>query len=484
MISLCDVNVRVSGRLFLQHLNWTVNRGEQWAVLGGNGNGKTLLADVLAQRYPLSSGQLTHANDFQPARDIAVVSVEVQDRLCAQDARHDISEFFDSATDPGTQVEQLILNGARQDGRFGQLARSLHIEHLLTQGVRSLSSGEMRKCLLAAALWKAPPLLVLDEPLEGLDPGIREPVARLLEQSVAEGQQIILLSRHAGRLMSLCTHALIIKGGRIHAQGKKDSALVQDAIADIPRDDPLVRPLPAVEKNVSSVEPTKPLVRALDVDCSYGDRQVLFGVNCTISVGQHTSLSGPNGAGKSTLLALICGDNSRAYGQQLEVFGQRRGAGMSIWQLKRHLGIVSNALHRQYPERCRVLDVLLSGFHDSLGLYETASATELRLAKAWLISLGLDKYQQARFGGLSFGDQRLLLIARAVIKNPQLLVLDEPVSGLDSSRKRQVLELIDHIAAQQASTILYVSHEQEDRPQCIIQELRFVAIEDGSFRLR
>ena len=483
LISLQGINARAAGRLFLRDVNWAIGGGEQWAILGSNGSGKTLLADVLRSHHPISSGDLRYAPGFDPRRDIRVVSVESQNALCASDDRHDISEFAADAIDPGTCVRDLILGGAKADEKFDQLVGELGISTLLTQGVRFLSSGEMRKSLLAAALWQSPRLLILDNPLEGLDRNIRAQVAEMLMQAAEAGQQILLLARRPDELLDCISHVLVLDHGRFVAQGARGETNVQSALTGLPIAETEFGQLPLAPTSSHHGMDSSPLVELQEVDCSYGNRQVLQGASCTIVPGGHTCLSGANGAGKSTLLSFICGDNSRAYGQHVKVFGKLRGAGFSIWKLKRRIGLVSNALHRQYPGRTRVLDVLLSGFHDSVGLYEAAKASERRLGLDWLRSLGLSDKANSRLENLSFGDQRLLLIVRAVIKNPPLLVLDEPCSGLDGPRRQRILALVDQIAAHGTSTVLYVSHENDVMPRCIRQHLVFETRPDGSYSL-
>jgi len=242
-------------------------------------------------------------------------------------------------------------------------------------------------------------------------------------------------------------------------------------------------PLPAAPDAGSPESCAGPLVELEDVHAHYGEHEVLDGVSLRLDPGEHLCIAGPNGCGKSTLLALICGDNPRAYGQQVKLFGRLRGSGESIWEIKRRFGIVSNQLHLSYPARTRAFDVVASGFFDTLGLYDTCGPRQAQLVREWLAVLGLSARAGERFDALSFGEQRMMLVARAMVKNPPILILDEPCSGLDEANRRRVLDLIDRIGHESRTQMLYVSHETEEMPACITRRLEFRRGADGRYRL-
>ena len=223
-------------------------------------------------------------------------------------------------------------------------------------------------------------------------------------------------------------------------------------------------PLPAAPDAASPQPGDGPLIELENVHAHYGEHAVLDGVSLRLDPGEHLCIAGPNGCGKSTLLALICGDNPRAYGQQVKLFGRVRGSGESVWEIKRRFGIVSNQLHLSYPTRTRAFDVVASGFFDTLGLYDTCGPWQAQLVREWLAVLGLSARAGERFDALSFGEQRMMLVARAMVKNPPILILDEPCSGLDEANRRRVLELIERIGHESRTQMLYVSHEAEEMP--------------------
>jgi molybdate transport system ATP-binding protein len=199
-------------------------------------------------------------------------------------------------------------------------------------------------------------------------------------------------------------------------------------------------------------------------DCTvqYGGRQVLRELTVKIAPLQHTLVTGENGAGKSTLLGLITGDCMQCFSNDVTVFGHRRGSGESVWEIKRHLGLVSNDLHRRYTVRCDVLSVICSGFFDSIGLYDAPTELQVRLGKEWLEAVGMGGKAALAFQSLSYGEQRLVLIARAMVKSPLLLVLDEPTQGLDEVNRDRILGFMSALEARRHSTLLFVSHREDE----------------------
>ena len=188
--------------------------------------------------------------------------------------------------------------------------------------------------------------------------------------------------------------------------------------------------------------------------------------------GENWKISGPNGCGKSTLVNLVTGDHAQCYSNEVTVMGMRRGQGESIWDSKKFVGIVSPSLHQQHRVGCTALQVVASGFFDSVGIYQEGSPEQWKAAKAWLDLAGMTPWSGRPFRSLSYGQQRLLLVARALVKQPPLLVLDEPCQGLDPMNRALVLKVIDRIALTGLTQILYITHELEDRLECVTHELR------------
>ncbi len=229
--------------------------------------------------------------------------------------------------------------------------------------------------------------------------------------------------------------------------------------------------LPAPQSRDYVLDPQQPLLKLKNVSVSYNDQAILHDINWTMHYGQHCCISGPNGAGKSTLLSLICGDNQKAYGQDISLFGQRRGSGESIWDIKQKFGVVSTAIQLNHIQRMGVAEVVASGLYDSVGLYQQCSSEERAIALEWLKLIGLQDIARQHFKQLSFGQQRLALLARAMVKSPLMLILDEPCIGLDNEHRQKILSLVDQIANRGDCHILYVSHSSGEMPACINQKL-------------
>ena len=197
--------------------------------------------------------------------------------------------------------------------------------------------------------------------------------------------------------------------------------------------------------------------------------------------GQNWAIVGPNGAGKTTLLNLIFGDNPQAYANEIYLFGKRRGSGESIWSIKQRIGFISPEFQIRYRKQMRVLDVVVSGFYDSVGLYRQADPEKMKMAKQWISLFGIDNLSAENFEQLSYGEQRMVLLARAVVKSPLLLILDEPCQGLDPANRKIMLDLFDLIGRTGRTQLIYVTHYPEEIPECITHVLQFEKKPQGGF---
>ncbi len=473
---------RLSSRRALRVSGFTLRQGEHWCLFGGNGAGKTVLAQLLCGRLHSGSAALHFAPDFDPQRDVLFVSFEEQQRLAALDARHDISEYDPSAHDQGTTVQALVSAGLpltdTDEARLQALLAALDLQELQARGIRYLSSGQMRKALLARALFRRPRLLVLDEPLESIDHATRETLQRVLTQHLGPDTTTLLLCRRAHDILPGITHLALLDSLTLVSSGalasvRASAEFMQLAQRRLPA--PAQLPLNTLRRPFSPMLPDEPLLALHKVNAGYPGKPVLRALDWTFRRGQHALISGPNGCGKSTLLSLLCGDNHMAYGQDVVLFGRRRGSGESVWEVKARFGVVSNDLQLRYCKGWRVLDVVVSGFFDSVGLYDDSGASEQQAARDWLAALNLLPLAGELYHELSFGEQRVVLLARAMVKQPAILILDEPCVGLDDAWRQLVLDVVDHIAATTPTQILFVSHDPADAPRCINQWLDFCA---------
>lgn len=455
---------------------WTLGVGETWTVLGGNGSGKSSLARLLAAELPVKSGQV----DGLPER-VQWVSLERQQALYERELERDETDITD-VPDMGTTARELLIEVAPWQSAHEQVVVLLHMADILDRGYRLLSSGEGRKVMLARALLAEPDLLILDEPFEGLDASAHAEFTAALGRLVADGLRLLLLVGHRQDIPQWTTHIGLLDHGRLAVAGP--TAEIQQhpdwrAATELVQSAPPVLPPRQSEFQLPRWPDEQPLVELKAGRVAYGDTVQFAGVDWSFMPGEHTQILGPNGSGKSTLLKLVNGDHPQCYANDLTVFGHRRGSGESIWDIKKHIGYVSNDLHRDYRVAGNVLTAVISGLTDSIGVYQPTGEHEANLARQWLALVGLGDQAKTALRDLSTGEQRLVLIARALIKQPPLLILDEPTQGLDDLNRFRVLAVVERILRDGPTTLLFVSHRPDERLTLIQRQLEFVPAADG-----
>ncbi|MFT4613934.1 MAG: molybdate transport system ATP-binding protein [Bacteroidia bacterium] len=479
LLSLQDASLVYRALPALKHINWQLLAGQQWACLGPNGSGKTSLARIISGQAKQFSGDMYRAATLTE-QGVAYVCFEQARALCDRDQKLDDSEFRADASDPGTTVQTLLLGTKKPDHRFQHWVERLAIGHILNRGLRFISTGEMRKTLLIRAILAEPGLLILDSPLDGLDRATQIEMQDIIEELLASDTAIFLLCRQIEDIPQSVSQVLVLNDGDVFACGDRNATLTSAAVTALMKPPmPPLDALPSPALRPYALPAGKPLLQLQKVNVSYGELDVLRDVDWVLQPGQHCYVSGPNGCGKTTLLSLITGDNHKAYGQDITLFGIRRGSGESIWDIKQKFGQVDTKLHLTFAKGMRVLEVVVSGFFDTVGLYDDWGDAQRESALRWLAALGLEAYGRDNFDGLSFGLQRMVLLARAMVKSPVILLLDEPTLGLDGHHRALILRAIDHIANNSDTQIIFVSHSAGDTPACINQQLRFAPGAEG-----
>lgn len=479
LLELRGVNLVYRALPALRDIDWSVTQGQQWACLGPNGAGKTSLARIISHQATHFSGELERSCHLHE-NGVAYVCFEQAKALCERDKKLDDSEFRPDASDPGTTVQSLILDGTEPDDNFTQWSARLGIEHILRRGLRFISTGEMRKALLIKAILSEPALLILDSPLDGLDRASQQEMRRIIDELLHSSITVLMLCRQMEDVPEGVTHIIVLNEGEVFTCDTRDNVLSEvavDALMNPPL--PEMGALPAPAERDYELLPGTPLLELHDVAVSYGELEILRQVEWTLSPTTHCCISGPNGCGKTTLLSLITGDNHKAYGQDITLFGIRRGSGESVWDIKQKYGQLDTQLHLNFARGMRVLEVVVSGFFDTIGLYDDWGDVQRDRAEQWLEALGLLSFGREGFDALSFGLQRMVLLARAMVKSPAILLLDEPTLGLDGHHRKLMLRAIDHIAQNCDTRIIFVSHSAGETPQCINQHLRFEPRNDG-----
>lgn len=480
-----------------KNFSFTWRTGEHWGVIGPNGSGKSMLMRLIAgDIYSRTCDVTLHfkgSNGGDPERRIATVSMERQAELLESFEAY-AQMRWNSTEEESTptlgdwlaqdSIEELApyeikCRSKRSVAAFAHchnvtLAK-MELSHLVTRHIAELSNGEMRRALIARALLSKPKLLLLDSPLVGLDAKSQTIVARNIEEIVDAGQiQTMFASARPEELPPSTTHLLEFNAaGKVVKMGplaRKKNRSSKSAKVDLSLKS---QPAPASFKISGDSDPeAEPIVEMTNITVNYGDHVVIRNLTWTVRKGERWLLTGPNGSGKTTLIALIIGDHLQAYANDILIFGKRRGSGQSIWDIKKRIGWVSPELHACMDVSQSVLSIVLSGFTDTTSGADVHSKSKNEEAMKVLAKLKLGKQADARFGSLSSGEQRLVLLARALVKKPPMLILDEPCQNLDERNRKRFLEIIDSTCLEKAITLLYITHLKDTIPRCITNTIK------------
>lgn len=458
--------------LSIDHL--TLQSGESWAFVGANGSGKSALAKALAGELTLLKGG--RQSNFSR---ITRLSFEQLQKLVSEEwQRNNTDMLSPGEDDTGRTTAEIIQDEVKDAARCQQLAERFGITSLLSRRFKYLSTGETRKTLLCQALMSQPDLLILDQPFDGLDVHSRQNLALLLAELNAEGYTLVLVLNRFDEIPDFVQNAGVLADCALTEIGEKSALLQQALIAQLAHSENLAGmalPEPDAPPARDQLTAGEPLIVLKEGVVSYNDRPIINHLNWTVRPGEHWQISGPNGAGKSTLLSLVTGDHAQGYSNDLTLFGRRRGSGETIWDIKKHIGYVSSSLHLDYRVSTTVRNVILSGYFDSIGIYQAVSDKQRKLAQQWLDIAGFNaKTADAPFHSLSWGQQRLALIVRALVKHPTLLILDEPLQGLDPLNRQLIRRFVDVLIGEGETQLLFVSHHASDAPSCITHLLQFV----------
>ncbi|MDD5169733.1 MAG: ATP-binding cassette domain-containing protein, partial [Syntrophales bacterium] len=454
LISVEGVTIRVRDRFILPDTSWEIKTGEQWAVLGPNGAGKSSLVKVLIGDLPYVRGTITHHYDKPPREAIGYVSFDLQEYLIAREDTLDMARYFARKQDDHRKAYDTIIEGFQ--GRpadmsmFNRIIDTLDIRYLLKRSIRYLSTGEMRKVIIARALMKSPDILILDEPFAGLDIASRKIMQETIGGLMAKGLQVILITHRQEEIFPLISHVMCIKEGRVYLQGAREAVLTPENIKALyGGKKKKVRAIPAGDhvRRESAGGEEDILVQMKQVTVRYGNVTILDCLDWTVRRGENWAVIGPNGSGKTTLLSLIAGDHPQAYANEIYLFGRRRGSGEDIWEIKEHMGIVSSELQVRYRRDISAYDVVASGLFDTMGLYRRLNQEQRQHVERWLDFFGIMEMSGRIFTRLSYGERHMTLLARAMVKSPEMLILDEPCQGLDRDNRQHFLEMVEMIGS-------------------------------------
>lgn len=477
IIDIKNAVVRMPAWRLAQPVSFEALDGEHIAVVGPNGGGKSMFVDMLTGRHPLLMAEPKY--DFAPsAKPLAADNIKYiafRDSYGASDSTYYLQQRWnqqeiDKETPvTGDLLERAFLLTGDDTPERRQWQRHLYsmfsIEHTLDKYIILLSSGELRKYQIVKTLLAEPRVLIMDNPFIGLDAGTRDQLKQLLTTLATErALQIMLILAKSDDIPDFITHVVEVKdmvvGPKIplrqYVQPALSAQLSQakrDAILNIP--------------TKGSDYHTDEVIKMEKVSIRYGERTILKDLDWTVRNGERWALGGQNGAGKSTLLSLVCADNPQGYACDITLFGHKRGMGETIWDIKKHIGYVSPEMHRAYQKDIPAIRIVASGLKDSVGLYAKPDESEYGQCRFWMGIFGLEGKEDVPFLKLSSGEQRLVLLARAFVKDPQLLILDEPLHGLDNANRRLVKDIINTFCQRPNKTLVMVSHYKEELPSCI-----------------
>lgn len=521
-ISVERCSVWARDQQVIQSFAWSLQEGQTWLVTGPSGGGKEYFIQALvnqreSSRKPVfrpespslvscaepsldnyAGGQ--YFNKFSDTTQL--VSLETAAALIQEERDRDEGDFIEGGIDIGRTTASFMCEVLPEPVEMAALQKLPQVQlcgvaSVLNRGVKYLSTGEVRRVLLCRSLLSSCQLLILSEPFAGLDVQSRSILKNFFSERMAshEAPSIMLAMESVDlegfqEIPAGITHVVEFAEGRLSFQGRiqeyknllvtrekeaggeeQQQALrhhTESTFHELHSQQSLFSSYPSAETPEASQNQPEILVDMQDVRVAWGDKVVLNKLNWQVRAGEHWLVRGPNGSGKTTLLELITGDNMQVFCNNVSIFGCRRGTGETIWELKEKMGIVSYRLHLEYRMvgGTDIEAVLLSGFHDSIGLYQQRSQVEQMAVERWLEIGGFQGRGHEAFSSLSYGEQRAILILRAAVKCPPLLILDEPCHGLDGNQRSRILHLLETIAATGTTTLLHVTHDVTEVLPC------------------
>jgi len=462
VVHIANLTIQHGKDTVLQDLNWQIFPGEQWILGGPSGTGKTTLAKAIAGQLKYEGTLSFHLDMDSPLPALVhYVSNWFQFTNLEGDRNFYYQQRYNkfSKNNTLTVFAELKHFAKEQQLSFEDVAPYLSIfgfENFKDQQLIELSSGEHKRLQLVKALWLQPQLLIIDQPYTGLDVQSRKDLNQVFDQLAEKGVTLLLISNDDEQPDCINRFAEIQEGKIVIRQkGGEISKGIPRKRKELPY---FLQQSPKVSAPI--------MVKMKQIHISYGEKQVLKNIDWEVKAGEKWLLQGHNGSGKSTLLSLINGDHPQAYANDIHLFGKKRGSGESIWETKEHLGIISPELHWYYDMNANVGQTIASGFFDSMSLYQKLGYEQQQKLDQVLHFFDLKEVKHKTLGSLPLGQQRLTLLARTIVKHPELLILDEPCQGLDKEQSQYFNDVIDDLS-KNGQTLIYVGHFQSQLPTCI-----------------
>ncbi len=474
LITLDGVTLRIRDRHVLKSTHWMIEKGQSWAVLGPNGSGKSTLIQAIAGKVPVVGGSILRHDPMAHPDAIGYVSFELQHQIIANEQSKDDARYFSGKLDNHLTVRHFMETSGENEEHVSPAAKQifslLGLARLMDRPIRSLSNGEMRKVLISRAVLKTRGLLILDEPFDGLDSHAGKALKIAINALIRSRYQILLVTHRVDEILPEITHVICLKDCGVVFAGPRTQAMIPEKLKRLYDREPgkNSRQTTDVSRSIDTGDSVFPVViQVRNASVTYGDQIIFQHLNWCVRKGENWAITGPTGSGKTTLLQMVSGDHPQAYANEIYLFGQRRGSGESVQEIKQHIGRCSAEFQVNYRKPIQGFEVVLSGFFDSIGLYRQASQHQRNLADVWLERLNMSHLREKRFDHLSYGERRAILLARAMVKSPEILVLDEPCQGLDPFSREMILALLEDICNKSDTQLLVVTHLLTEVPKCI-----------------
>jgi molybdate transport system ATP-binding protein len=477
-IIIQDLLISLSGKIVLNKINLSIAEGEQWAIIGPTGSGKTTLAKALTKSI-FYRGTIELCHQDKTNDKLNIILIDQQHRF---KNKNNVENFYYQQRFNSADAEETITTSEEIDQTSinhpdkAKWINFFEIEDILDKPIIQLSNGENKRLQLVKAMLKNPDLLILDNPFIGLDTIGRDALSKGLKQISKNGVKLILIASEQD-IPSCFTHIALLRQGSIINKGpstkiKKEITQIEDIHLDLELLNTCYTP---------STETFESAVKMVDVNIRYNQTQILSNINWEVKRGEKWNLRGPNGSGKSTLLSLISADNPQAYATEIYLFDKRKGTGESIWDIKKKIGYLSPEIHLFFNKGETAFQTVASGLYDTIGLFRKPDEEKINIILNWMKLLNVDQFVDKMLNQLSLGEQRLVMLARALVKSPALLILDEPCQGLDQQQTSFIKKLIDQLCKIKETTLIYVSHYEQDIPSSVEYSL---TLNDGKATIK
>jgi molybdate transport system ATP-binding protein len=472
ILDVSELNISFDKKTILKDINFQLFKGDHLVILGPTGSGKTSLAKALAGKI-YYKGSIT----FSIKDNQKINYVEQQHHFTNKSNTHDLyyQQRFNALDAEDTLTIREVLAGEWTE--VEPIISMLRLHHLLDQPLIQLSNGEHKKLQLAKLLLNHPDVMILDSPFDGLDTASRQELHQCIHQLILKGTLIILISSILEIPNGINKVLLLGDPGMVHCF--KDYS-PGDPGLNHPTGNNFINPAMLNElSSTKALESYNLIIGMNAVHVTYGHKKILDDITWSVKQGEKWLLLGPNGSGKSTLLSLVTGDNPQAYANDIIIFDKQRGTGESIWDIKKKIGYMSPELHLFFDQSASIYQTVASGWFDSIGLFQKLSKEQHLQTLDWLNMLDLLSKKDNMLYELSFGQQRIVLLLRALVKNPPLIILDEPGQGLNHEQHHALMHVVDLVCSGSDRTLVLVTHYSEIIPGCIDH---FIQLEHGKIK--